>query len=232
MTEFVYMLDRGDDASEMLQDWIKKERGILNRDIVRIAAKGNLIESIKEVDFEGQAVVELYMPTLWEGTEKDSAWGPELAKATKALMIETDKVDIRFAFPFSKLQLIDVINDKPTEELKNGDCSYTDPEAPYEQCGMCLDCVEKFLCYKLNDIDTIEAFMEHPFMGYGSKERLYTILSKLSGSTFGKAERPTKQEISIGALMVECFFQGLLPSDISNVMEDRFQVLLVESASA
>lgn len=225
----LYMVDTGNDASEQLQSWIKKERGVLNRDITRIEGTCSLADSIKDIDFEGQKDVDVYVPTLWEGTEKFSAWGIEIAASIKASILEATGTNIRFYFPFSKLQLIDMINDKPDERLHNGDCAFR--EIPEEQCGMCLDCIEKFLAYKLNDIPTEEAFMEDPFDGHESKERLYNIMAKLSGSTFTKIDKPLKQEISIGALMVECFFRGILPSDISNTFERRFQVLLIEPAT-
>ena len=226
----VYVIDRRDDASEMLQQWVKKERGILNRDLISIPAKEDLIESIRDIDFEGVKVAEIYVPVLWEDTERGSPWGSEIAKVIKAEVLNESGVNLIFYFPFSKLQLIDVINDKPDHRLLNGDCGHAEVEE--EQCGICPSCIEKFLCYKLNDIPTEDAFMECPLSGHESKQRIYAILAKLSGSTYPGIDRPSKRDISIGALLVECFFRGLLTTEISDTMEKRFQVLLVESSAA
>jgi len=223
----IYMLDRGDDASQMLQGWIKAERGVLNRDIVRILANTDLTNSLDGIIFE-DTVIDLYVPTLWEATEVESPYWNSQVKTLKAKFLEQG-IDVRFYFPFAKLQLIDVVKDKPDHKLNNGDCAHREIEE--EQCGICLDCIEKFLCYKLCDLPVDEdMFLEDPFNGHGSTQRLYSIMAKLTGNHFRKEDKPLKQEISIGALLVECFFAGHLPVEVSRMLEKHYQVLLTETA--
>ena len=222
----VYMLDRGDDASEFLQEWVKKERDILNRDITKIKAGKSLLESLKNIEFEpGDQYI--YVPTLWEGLEKNGAFSKTDVAQIKAQVHAAYGTNLMFFFPLERLQLIDVVTAKRDHKLNNGDCAHA--EIAEEQCGICLDCIEKFLCYKLAEIDTEEAFMECPFTGHESKTRLYEIMGKVSGNTFGTINRPSRQEISIANLLVRNFLEDNLPADVARVLETNHQVLLTES---
>lgn len=219
----VYLIDRGDDASEKLQNHIKIERGILNRDIIKIKAGVNLIETSKLIDTTAEGPFEVYVPTLWEGTDIAAPFGPMMGRTLEKVMHEMTGKTFRFNFPFTVLQLIDVLRDKPTNKLLNGDCLHAEIEE--EQCGLCLDCLEKYLCYTLLGFDTEELFLEDPISGYGGYERVFEVMTRLCFNQ-GTAIRPAKQDLAIGKLIVDNYFEGTLDERVCSAIDGRFSRML------
>lgn len=216
----VYLIDRGDDASEMLQNHIKIERGILNRDITKIKAGVNLIETSKLIDTSsGEGAIDVYVPTLWEGTDLASPFAPTMGPVLEKALLNMTGRTVRLHFPFAVLQLIDVLRDKPTNRPLNGDCLHAEIEE--EQCGLCLDCLEKYLCYTLLEYDTEDIFMEDPVTGYGGYERVFEVMTRLCFNE-GTAIRPTKQDITIGKMLMDNYFAGTLNETVCSAIDGRF----------
>lgn len=225
----IYMIDRNDDASALLHEWVRSERNVLNRDVIHIEARKSLAETMNTVILEGTDV-DVFVPSLWTDTGKGTAWSKDDVKMIKDVFASRG-ITVRFTFPFVNLQLSDVLKrheDYDTGVNLNGACEHHEVEG--EQCGICPHCIEKFLACRLHGIPTEESFMEDPLTGYGSAQRLSQILARLSQNQFGRANAPSKSDVAIGSLLVKCFFEGLLPADLCLSMEKHHQVLLTETA--
>ncbi len=220
----VYMIDRGDDASEKLHSWLRSERGVLNRDIIHIKGESDLALSLKFVLFDDKTV-DLYVPTLYTGMGDGSPFAKTDVELLKNVFL-SQGIDVRFYFPFQSLQLLDIIKAKETDALCNGDCPHREVEE--EQCGICLDCIEKALCYKLCERPIDEIFMEDPLEGYGSHKRMMEVLARLTQNQFGFAKAPSRSDVAIGSLLISCFFEGHLPKALSADIETHHQILLTE----